>query len=97
MAQAVAIRNASYKVVFNSFEAYDATSNSCIATLAKEFYRINENVPIPKLDTADADLLATGTPLNRHQKKNYSALTAQLAQLLASQPHARATSTSMVS
>jgi len=84
--EAVAIRNASYKIVINQFEAYDATSNSCVATSSNEFYRINENVPIPKLDTPDANLLATGTPLNRQQKKNYDALTAQLAQLLASQP-----------
>jgi hypothetical protein len=72
--------------VINNFEAYDATSNSCVATSAREFYRINENVPIPKLDTANADLLATGNPLNKQQKKNYDALTAQLAQMLASQP-----------
>jgi len=84
--EAVAIRNASYKVVVNSFEAYDATSNSCVATSTREFYRINENVPCPKLDTADANLLATGNPLNREQKMNYRTLTAQLAQLLASQP-----------
>ncbi len=84
--EAVAIRNANYKIVINSYEAYDATSNSCVATSTNEFYQINENVPVPKLDTADADLLATGTQLNRQQKKNYAALTAQLAQLLASQP-----------
>ena len=84
--EGVAIRNASYKVVVNSFEAYDATSNSCVATSTKEFFRINENVPIPKLDTTDSNLLASGNPLNREQKKNYTALTAQLAQLLASQP-----------
>ena len=84
--EAFAIRNAGYKVVINNFEAYDATSNACAATSVKEFYRINENVPVPKLDTADANLLASGNPLNRQQKKNYVALTAQLAQLLASQP-----------
>jgi hypothetical protein len=84
--EAVAIRNASYKIVINQFEAYNVTSNSCVATSANEFYRINENVPIPKLDAPDANLLATGNPLNRQQKKNYDALTAQLAQLLASQP-----------
>jgi hypothetical protein len=84
--EAFAIRNTSYKVVINNFEAYDATSNACVATSVKEFYRINENVPVPKLDTADANLLASGNPLNRQQKKNYVALTAQLAQLLASQP-----------
>jgi len=70
--EGVAIRNANYKVVVNSFEAYDATSNSCVATSPKGFFRINENVPIPKLDTTDSNLLASGNPLNREQKKNYT-------------------------
>jgi hypothetical protein len=71
--------------VINSYQAYDATSNSCAATATKEFYQINEKVPVPKLDTADADLLATGSPLNRQQQKNYNALSEQLTKLLASQ------------
>jgi hypothetical protein len=82
--EAFAIRNASYKIVINDFEAYDAPSNACVATSTKEFYRINENVPLPMLD--NTNLLATGNPLNRKQKKNYNALTVQLAQILASQP-----------
>ena len=72
--------------MINSYQAYDTTSNSCLATATKEFYQINENVPVPKLDTAGADLLATGSKLNRQQQKNYNALTAQLTKLLASQP-----------
>lgn len=84
--EAFAIRNDSYKLVINDYQAYDATSNSCVATSTKEFYRINENVPLPKLDTANADLLATGTKLNRQQQKNYDALTAQFKTLLTSQP-----------
>ena len=48
--------------------------------------QINEKVPVPKLDTANADLLANGAKLNRQQQKNYDALTVQLATLLASQP-----------
>jgi len=83
---AFAIRNDLYKFVINNFEAYDETSNSCVATSTREFYQINEKVPVPKLDTADADLLATGKPLNQKQQKNYDALTAQLTTLLASQP-----------
>ena len=82
--EAFAIRNANYKIVLNNYEAYDATANACVATSTKEFYQINENVPLPKLD--NDNLLASGTPLNRQQKKNYDTLTAQLAQLLASQP-----------
>ncbi len=60
---AVAIRNDSYKLVMNSYQAYDATSNSCVARSSTEFYQINEKVPVPKLDEADADLLASGTRL----------------------------------
>jgi hypothetical protein len=84
--EAYAIRNPLYKLVINSYEAYDAGSNACVATTTKEFYQINQKVPVPKLDTAEADLLASGSPLNRLQQRNYNALTAQLAQLLASQP-----------
>ncbi len=53
---------------------------------ARSFTSINEKVPVPKLDTADADLLANGTKLNRQEQKNYDALTAELKTLLASQP-----------
>ena len=84
--EAFAIRNPGYKLVVNSYEGYDATSNSCAATTSTEFYQINEKVPVPKLDTANTDLLANGATLNRQQQKNYNDLTAQLTKLLASQP-----------
>jgi Sulfatase len=84
--QAYAMRNDQYKLVVNNFQAYDATSNACLATTSTEFYRINENVPVPKLDRTDADLLANGAKLNRQEQKNYDALTVQLKTLLASQP-----------
>jgi hypothetical protein len=84
--EAFGIRNDRYKLVVNGYQAYDATSNSCVAKTTTEFYIINENVPIPKLDTANADLLATGNSLNREQQKNYDALRAQFTKLLASQP-----------
>lgn len=83
---AVAIRNDSYKLVMNSYQAYDATSNSCVARSSTEFYQINEKVPVPKLDEADANLLASGTRLTQQQQKNYRVLSAQLKTLLASQP-----------
>ncbi len=84
--EAFALRNSLYKLVINSYESYDATSNSCVPTTTREFYQINEKVPVPKLDTADADLLATGSPLTRMQQNNYDALSAQLTKLWASQP-----------
>ncbi len=83
---AYAIRNDEYKLVINKYQSYDATANACAATQSTEFYEINENVPVPKLDTADADLLASGAKLNPEQRKNYDALSAELQTLLASQP-----------
>ena len=83
---AVAIRNDRYKLVVNDYQSYDAASNACVATSTKEFYRINEDVPIPKLDTPDADLLASGAKLEPQQQKNYDSLTAQFKTLLTSQP-----------
>jgi hypothetical protein len=85
--QAYAIRNAHYKLVINKYQSYDATANACAATTSTEFYEINEDVPIPKLDTSDLNLLASGMPpLTREEQKNYDALTARLNRLLASQP-----------
>ena len=84
--EAYAIRNDHYKLLTNKYQSYDATANACAATQSTEFYQINENVPVPKLDTADADLLASGTPLTAEQQKNYDALSAELQTLLASQP-----------
>jgi len=80
------IRNAHYKLVINDYQSYDATANACAATTSTEFYEINEDVPTPKLDTADSNLLASETPLTPVQKKNHDELTAQLNRLLASQP-----------
>ena len=84
--EAYAIRNDHYKLLTNKYQSYDATANACAATQSTEFYQINENVPVPELDTADADLLASGTPLTAEQQKNYDALSAELQTLLASQP-----------
>ncbi len=84
--QAYAIRNDHYKIVINKYQSYDATANACAATTSTEFYEINEDVPIPKLDTADSDLLANGNTLTPLQQANFDALNAKLNELLASQP-----------
>jgi hypothetical protein len=81
----VAIRNDHYKVVNNSFQGYDATSNACVPVKTDEFYAIDEGVPLPKLDREDSDLKAQG-PLTPVQQANYDVLTAQLQAILASQP-----------
>jgi hypothetical protein len=84
--EAYAIRNDQYKLVINKYQSYDAAANACAATQSTEFYEINEDVPVPKLDTADADLLASGKPLTPIQQQNYNDLNTQLQALLASQP-----------
>lgn len=84
--EAFAIRNDHYKLVINDYDSYDATSNSCVASSTREFYKINEDVPVPKLDTADANLLANGQKLNPWQQQKYDSLNAQFKKLMASQP-----------
>ncbi|MGO9602932.1 MAG: sulfatase-like hydrolase/transferase [Candidatus Binataceae bacterium] len=84
--QAYGIRNDQYKVVVNNYQGYDAATNSCAPTTSTEFYQINEDVPIPKLDRAGSDLLASGVPLTPVQQKNFDALSAALNALLASEP-----------
>ncbi len=84
--EAFGIRNDRYKLVVNGYQAYEATSNSCVASTTTEFYQINEKAPVPKLDKEDADLLASGKKLTRQEQRNYDELTAQLKALLASQP-----------
>ena len=85
--QAYAMRNDRFKLVINDYESYDATTNACVATTSTEFYKINEDVPKPQLDTVNSNLLAAGhPPLTRVQKTNYDELTMRLNRLLASQP-----------
>lgn len=84
--EAYAIRNDQYKLVVNKYESYDAGTNACAATEITEFYQINEDVPVPELDTANTNLLASGVPLTPEQQKNYDALSAELRTLLAPQP-----------
>ncbi len=84
--RAYAIRNDSYKIVVNNTYSYDADANACATTASTEFYQINEDVPSPKLDTSDANLLATGKPpLTPLEQQNYDALSTELTALLASE------------
>jgi len=72
-------------VVSNYFQDYDATNNLCFANTTSELYEINEHVPKPLLDEEGMDLLQLG-PLTPLQQENYAALTAQMMQVLDSQP-----------
>jgi len=84
--EAYAIRNDQYKLVLNKYQSYDAATNACAATQNTEFYEINEDVPAPKLDLANLNLLASGQPLTPTQQQNYNILNADLQQVLNSQP-----------
>jgi hypothetical protein len=84
--RADAIRNETFKLVVNNYNSYDAETDACAATTSTEFYQINERTPVPKLDTADANLLTSGTPLTSVQQKNFNALNGQLTALFATQP-----------
>lgn len=80
-----AIRNDRYKIVTNFTQEYDLATNACVPTTTEEFYRINEAVPIPRLDK-DGDDLLLKRKLTPKEKKNFNALSKQLAAILDSQP-----------
>ena len=81
---AVGIRNTRYKLVRNSLLDWDKSTNSCVQKEWEEFYQIDEKVPVPKLDTAEGDLLAGGNELTKQQSSNYKALKFRLKALEAS-------------
>jgi hypothetical protein len=81
--QSMAIRNADYKLVRNSTLVYDPPTLSCVQRTVNEFYEVDQWVPRPKLDTADADLLQQ--PLTESLQRVYDDLTAQLAAILDSE------------
>lgn len=82
--EALGIRNASYKIVENSWKAFVSQEEPCVDTTVTEFYEIDEAIPLPKLDSEGTALPLDGlTPV---QQQSYDTLSAQLAALLASQP-----------
>ena len=74
---AEAIRNEHYKLVRNSTKDYDPSTNACVDTQTTEFYEINENIPVPKIDLAGDNLL-DGRALTSTQKRMYVSLLTQL-------------------
>ena len=81
---AVGIRNRRYKIVQNFQKAYVSQDQPCVDTTTTEFYEINEAVPVPRLDREGTELPLDA--LTRRQQRNYDALSAKLAAILASQP-----------
>ncbi|MEA2627165.1 MAG: hypothetical protein QOD06_3210 [Candidatus Binatota bacterium] len=80
----VGIRNDRYKIVENSFNAYDSPEQPCVQTTVTELYEIDEAIPLPRIDREGTELpLDALTP---EQQRNYDELAAQLAAIRASVP-----------
>lgn len=74
-----AIRNADYKLV--QIERLNCTTGK--VDLTEEFYRIDEAVPLPRLDVALHDLL-TRPELTAEEQRQYASLKEEMGALLAS-------------
>jgi hypothetical protein len=79
----LAIRNDSYKLVMTQTPEYNAQADQCDVVVATEFYRINEAAPIPRLDNANLNLLASGKPpLTARERAVFANLSQELKRLL---------------
>lgn len=77
-----AIRNVNYKNVRTYTKNYDESTNSCKDTRTDELYKINQALPIPKIDKVGEDLLVNGfKQLTKIEKLNYLALKNKLTGL----------------
>src|SRR3546814_12034198 len=82
----IAIRNERYKLVRNSSEDYDPTSNSVVPETVEELFEINQDPSAPMLDKAGAQLTLPGTP---EVQAAYNELKTKLDLILASNPDCR--------
>ncbi len=80
----VAIRDDRYKIVQNTFWAYESQEVPCTEKITTEFYEINENTPIPKLDRERTELPIDNLPSDAQQ--SYDNLSEELADILGSAP-----------
>ena len=80
-----AIRDDNYKIVQNTTQQYNSSTNSCSNVVTNEFYQINQAAPLPKLDNP-----GSANQLNPASSSTltaiYNSLMAQLNSILASQP-----------
>lgn len=78
----VALRNTNYKIVHTYTKNYDANTNLCVDTKTDELYKINQDIPIPKIDKSGDDLLVNGfKAMTSVEKLNYLALNKKLKEL----------------
>ena len=82
----MAVRNDQYKLVRNTIQTYFPATDTGGPVTADEFYEINQNVPIPKIDKADLDLMPSRSSWSVAVTGAYNGLKSQLETILASQP-----------
>lgn len=79
------IRNDNYKIVQNTTQQYNSSSDSCSTVVTNEFYQIDQAAPLPKLDNP-----GSSNQLNPASSSSlteiYNSLMSQLNSILASQP-----------
>jgi hypothetical protein len=79
-----AVRNDEYKLVVNQSQDYNIATDAPVTVMSTEFYRVNQNAPIPLIDKSGLDLLPGG--LNQEEQANFNALQARMNAVLASAP-----------
>jgi hypothetical protein len=79
------VRNDSFKLVRNEVLDYDPPNDTSILVSTEEFYRINQNSPLPAIDRRARDLLAAQGGLTANQQRNYTDLSAAMDTILASE------------
>ena len=82
--RAIATRNQHFKLVYNTWYDYDIYTDDKIEVSSTEFYRVNENDPVPLIDLETLNLLPG--PLNREQQQNFEMLKVQMGTVLNSSP-----------
>ncbi len=80
----IATRNQDYKLVYNQWFDYNIRTDGPIMVTSTEFYKVNENWPIPALDKEGLDLLPGG--LNQEEQMNFNMLKTQMGTVLNSAP-----------
>ncbi|MCK9510089.1 MAG: sulfatase-like hydrolase/transferase [Pigmentiphaga sp.] len=81
--KSLAIRDVDYKIVRNTAQHYDPETNTIGLIETEEFYRINQDVPNPLLDSAGLELTPPFAP---DAQRAYDNLLAKLDTLLSSEP-----------
>jgi hypothetical protein len=82
----IAVRNLSYKLVRNTIQTYDSTTDTGGPVTADEFYQIDQGIPTPTIDTSGLNLMPSQSTWSSAIAANYDDLRNRLDAILASQP-----------